>query len=323
MTRPRPAARYPDPPQLSLPPERHERIFQQEIVPDLLGGVESSRRAVLQLLAGQPGAGSARTMAALAAQYDTRGGAASLDLTALAGYHPQLAALLRRDSRTAFALIATDVRRWMTKLLACARGRHINVVLEATVTDPPHTASQARAFLDAGYRVEMSFLAVPAVRSRLGNLLRQQPATVVPLVSRAAHDREFRSVLDLANAADRGNWANAVHVFGYGGAHLRTTRRGKAGQWTQPPRSAATIERERQRRFTPGEAAAFFQTAAELSTRVQGERAGELASIIADAAGHAPAVSLGFPAAAPGRDETPRASAPPRPPSQRGPRRTL
>ena len=83
--------------QYVLSPDDGQRVFRDQIVPDLLAGPESRREPVVVALVGQHGSGKSRKASMITSQLARRGGYAELDSDLYPPYHPAYDALAQRD----------------------------------------------------------------------------------------------------------------------------------------------------------------------------------------------------------------------------------
>ena len=239
----------PDAQRYLLPPEQGIRIFREEIVPDLLAGRDPQDSPTVVFLVGQHGAGKSRVASMVADVLNKRGGFADLDSDLYKPYHPQYDDLMRRDDTLMAAYIGPDSWAWLTQAHEYVRARKINVLKPETGQDSRGAAGHMRAYRDAGFRVEVMVIAVPAAMSNQGIVSRYHEQVVDRghgrLTVQANADRAYAGVLDLADVIDGERLADEVH-------------------WQATPALRAAIESERARPWTPEETADFLHTHTKL-----------------------------------------------------------
>lgn len=82
-----------------LPEEVNRRIFNQEIVPDKMWGIQPQDDPVVVFLVGQHGAGKSRVAAMIAPVLNARGGFVDIDNDLYKPYHPAYDALMAGDGK--------------------------------------------------------------------------------------------------------------------------------------------------------------------------------------------------------------------------------
>lgn len=147
---------------------QHEVILTSRILPTWTKDAVAQEQPVVLLVAGPPGSGKSTLCDLLLAVLDRRGGAVLVGRDLYKAAHPQYAALLRSDERTAGVRVRPDVLRWQAEVEEYVRRKHFDAVVETPVVDP----EQARAYRDAGYRVEVVVLAEAEAVTELSVLQR-------------------------------------------------------------------------------------------------------------------------------------------------------
>jgi Zeta toxin len=255
----------PDARRYLLPAAEGIRIFREQIVPDLLAGREPQATPVVVFLVGQQGAGKSRVASMVADVLNNRGGFAELDSDLYKPYHPGYDELMRRDDTLMAAYIGPDSWAWLAQAHQYVREHQVNVLKPETGQDSRGAVANLRAYREAGFRVEVMILAVPAAMSNQGILSRYHEQVVDRghgrLTAQANADRAYTGVLDLAETIDSERLADEAGVFRRGEA---TPRYGNAlntaGQWQATPALRAAIETERARAWTAEETADFLRT---------------------------------------------------------------
>lgn len=278
----------PDAAKYLLPAARGRRIFLEEIVPDLLAGREPQHSPIVAFVVGQHGAGKTRTASMVGDVLAERGGYADLDSDLYKPYHPGYRELMSRDDILMAAYIGPDSWAWLAQAHEYARDNRINVLKPETGQDSRGAAAHMRAYRDAGYRVEVLVMAVPAAMSNQGIVSRYHEQVADRghgrMTVQANADRAYTGILDLAASIDRERLADEVAVFRRGEAGPRYGNAlDTAGQWRAAPSLRASIEAERERRWTAGETADFQRTQAKLRRELGPEWTAQLDAILRQA----------------------------------------
>ena len=157
----RPAA-DPDALRYLLLPGEARRIFCEQIVPELLAGREPQAQPTVVFLVGQHGAGKSRVASIVGEVLNGRGGFADLDSDLYKPYHPRYDELIGRDDKLMAAYIGPDSWAWLAQAHEYVRTQRINALKPETGQDSKGAANHLRAYRDAGFRIEVMVLAVPA-----------------------------------------------------------------------------------------------------------------------------------------------------------------
>ncbi|KAF6743867.1 zeta toxin-domain-containing protein [Ephemerocybe angulata] len=165
-----PQHKMPPPPNLShhvLSNSESCRIFKTEIVPDDLPPTltphPSRKRPLAILIVGQTGAGKTRTTPAILSAMANHHMPAHLIADAYKAYHPAYFSLLASDHpEHASPATRPDGRKWLAMASAEAISRKLDVLLESACRQPEDFRGLAQMFGEAGYRVEVVIMAVPA-----------------------------------------------------------------------------------------------------------------------------------------------------------------
>ncbi len=252
-----------------LPPGLGHRIFLQRIVPDLLAGPEPQTRPVVVFLVGQHGAGKTRIAAVAVGRLGSRGGFADLDSDLYKPYHPRYDELITGDDRLMAAYLGPDSWAWLGQAHDYVRARKINALKPETAQDHRGAAAHMAAYRNAGFRVEVMIMAVPAAMSNQGIIARHHEQVTdrghgrLPVQANA--DRAYTGICDLAGLIDRDHLADEVGVFRRGHAvpcYHNTIER--SGRWTAKPALRAAAETERGWIWTAAETTDFQVTQARL-----------------------------------------------------------
>ncbi len=268
-----------------LPPNVHERIFRERIVPELLTSAAPQTHPVAILLGGQPGVGKSSTKGALHEALVSRGGAVDFSADLMRPYHTGFTDLLRGDERVLRDLdtaIDEDARAWVDKAVAYASDRRINVIFDSNLANAERARSIIAQFTDAGYQTEVVFIAGSSALSRLGVLERYQRQIeeqgIGAYCPPKIHDRNYQGVLGTAKLIDTGEIVvDAVNVYRRGGGNpLHTNRRNAHRHWVNEPCAQQAIADERLRPWSPTESSWFISKATDLADRLADPFAGDL-----------------------------------------------
>ena len=252
-----------------LPAAEGIRIFQERIIPRLLTRPQPQEQPTVVFLVAQHGAGKSRLADMVAEVLNKRGGFADLDSDVYKSFHPRYDELMIRDDTLMAAYVGPDSWAWREQAHEYVRAHKFNVLKPETARDNRAAAAHMRAYRDAGYRVEVMAVAVPAAMSNQGILNRYYEQVADRghgrLPEQANADRAYTGVLDLADVIDRDRLADQVALFRRGEAAPRYGNAlTAAGQWETTPALRASIEAERARAWTAEETADFLRTHAKL-----------------------------------------------------------
>lgn len=217
------------PPNLSsyrLPPETSLHIFQSKILPaefhHLPHQLSSSAPPLAVLAVGQTGAGKTRLSPTILSALRLVRGTSPAHLIAdtYKTYHPDYARLMLSTPHLASAATGPDARSWLAMAAEEGTRRRIDVLVESACRHPGDFGDLVAVFSDAGYRVEVVLLAVPAPLSRLGILARyheklpegQSRDLPVRLTPERVHDDSYEGLVDAAEFLDRSGLADQVLV---------------------------------------------------------------------------------------------------------------
>lgn len=271
-----------------LPPAEGRRIFCQDIIPDLLAGPEPQPEPVVVALVGQHGSGKSRAASMITDTLARRGGFAELDGDLYRPYHPAYDSLIRRDDTLTAVYTGPDAWAWLAQAREYVRDRRINALTHETANDGHAVAAHLRAYRQAGFRVEVMILAVPAAMSNQGIISRYLEQLADQghgrLSVQANADQAYTGVLDLADRIDSEQFAHYVGVFRRGESQPRYGNTLNAeGNWTAVPALREAIKRERERPWTPEETADFLRTHYKLRAELSGRWTARLDQILSQA----------------------------------------
>lgn len=281
----------PDVSSYKLAPEESLRIFKDEILPAEFDGLpnnasSSSSQPLAILAVGQTGAGKTRlSPAILSAFHLVRNGRpgelTTAPTTSAAGpahliadtyktYHPEYTRLMISTPHLASPATGPDARLWLAMASEEVVRRRLDVLLESACRHPDDFVQLAKIFSEAGYRVEVVVLAVPAGLSRLGILVRfyeklpegQSRNLPVRLTPTKVHDDSYEGLLRAAKFLDESGTAHQVLVLRRGNlvAYGESAGTGKRGD------VAVALKRERDRPLTQLEMKMALDDIQKLST---------------------------------------------------------
>jgi predicted ABC-type ATPase len=249
-----------DPERYLLSPEEHERIFREDIAPDLTADLvgHSVPRAIV--LGGQPGAGKSALQSVAEQELASRGGVLSVVGDDLRAYHPLYEELLARDDKTAAFYTDRDSGRWVEKLIAHAKSLRLDLVIEGTMRVPDKVASTLRELRAAGYSTEVRVIAVRAEFSRLGIRQRYEQLLLdrghARFTTAKAHDAAYHGSPMTIALLEQERLADIVRVCARGNVGLYTNRL-VDDRWERVPMARVVLERERTRGWTGEEKAEY------------------------------------------------------------------
>ncbi|KAF4824922.1 hypothetical protein CGCSCA5_v000886 [Colletotrichum siamense] len=257
----------PPPPDLShhiLPEPVSKEIFQTHILPADLPATLTPHptRAwpLAVLIVGQTGAGKTRTAPAVLSAMKRINTPAHFIADVYKAHHPSYLTLISSPN-PAHASPATgpDARKWLAMAAAEAISRKLDVLLESACRHPDDFRDLARMFGEAGYRVEVVVMAVPAALSRLGILHRfyerlpeagsgNLPIRLTPV---KIHDDSYAGLMSVAGWIDEVDYIDRVLVVRRGNLVACSDDKTKTGKLSG--KVAEALRRERERPLTAEE----------------------------------------------------------------------
>jgi hypothetical protein len=188
-----------------LGPAESERIFKEEILPQLLRKNPTlipSDIPTMLVVGGQPGAGKSNAINGIKAEFAERGGLLVVDLDALRENHPAYRSLMRADDKAAAQYTYDDARIWAQKLEEYAKANRHNVLVESLMTSPDGVGGWLQDYRETGYRTEAHVVAVNESSSVQGIVQRYEEQKAESLdnvgrtVPRQVHDLAYDCVRD-------------------------------------------------------------------------------------------------------------------------------
>jgi hypothetical protein len=197
-------------------------------------------------------------------------------------YHPAYLSLLASET-PAHAAPATnpDARRWLAMAAAEAISRKLDVLLESACRHLVDFQELARMFGEAGYRIEVVVLAVPAALSRLGilhrfyNRLPEAGGANLPKRFKPVkiHDASYRGLMNIVEWIDQVDFIDRVSVVRRGSMLAFLDEKVEGGMLQG--KAAEALIKERERPLTVEEKAFVLEDLKKLEAQ-DAEAAGEI-----------------------------------------------
>jgi len=245
-------------PQERLTDAEIERIYQDEIRPLHLGGVDRSAAPTVIFVGGAPGSGKTVAVPPVAAELEKRAGTpAIVSVDELREHHPGWRQAARTDAHAA-ERFDLDASKWVDRLYRDAIADKKNVVFETRFKDAQLLSDTVTEFRAAGYRVEAVILAVDEQRTRrsvIARYLHAQEAGQLPrLVTAARHHEGYAGLRKTVQKAEATRLVDHIRVVRRDGRELFSNRL-IDGQWQNERGAVAALDAERDRPLTPTEKA--------------------------------------------------------------------
>jgi hypothetical protein len=234
---------------------QHQDIFEKRIAPLVLANVQPDLSPTAIVFGGQPGAGKSPAIDAAARAFPSTRGVVQVLGDDLRAFHPRYAELMATDDKTAAAYTDRDAGRWVEKLIASARERHFNLIIEGTMRRPEVVEATLSGLRDAGYRTEARVLAIPPELSWLGVLQRyeaqREDRGYGRMSERGSHDAAVQGLpRSVALIEDKG-LADRLTVLRRGDQVLfQNDWQAAMRQWSQPADGARVVSVELSRSLT-------------------------------------------------------------------------
>jgi len=216
-----------------------EEIFQQIIVPDYLlrSNPQPRQHPDAILLGGQPGAGKSTTAPQFHREFTNRGGLVWVTWDDFRPFHPDYERLLKERPADMPDITRPAARWWQDRAATYLRAGRYHTLLEGGFRDPAEVLATAERFAEAGYKVRICVLAVPAVLSRLGIIERYARQVEVAGTGRwttaASHDADYRGTIEILYRAARSQAVSRISLL-TGDGPVYDNHRDPNGQWTSP-----------------------------------------------------------------------------------------
>ncbi|KAJ2917915.1 hypothetical protein MD484_g2494, partial [Candolleomyces efflorescens] len=232
------------------------RIFTTQIIPADIPPTLTRRQGqpLAVLIAGQTGAGKTSVAPTILAAMNHVHPPTHLITDAYKSYHPAYLALLS-SATPAHAAPATnpDARRWLAMAVAEAISRKLDVLLESACRHLDDFQELSRMFGEAGYRIDVVVLAVPAALSRLGilhrfyNRLPQPEGANLPRRFKPVkvHDASYQGLMNIVEWIDQVDFIDRVSVVRRGNMVAFSDEKIQGGKLKGKSAEALTKERNR------------------------------------------------------------------------------
>ena len=264
-----------------LDPAEHQRIFEQEIRPELerrwmesgprarsVGGEALGRelsdwragdrqsegnKPVAMFIVGQTGAGKSglvpKAIEDISSQY------VHIDMDLFTGRHPAYGQAVVADPGRASDLVRDDTQRWWEAANEWVQASLRSVVIESAAASPEEFEALVEQYRRHGYRIDVRILATPVFASRIGTIERairaeedNKPARWVPAED---HDRTFNGVLRSARFVDtHPDLIDEIRIYRreddkFGSLLTIYSNGAVGGRWERPPAAARALHNER------------------------------------------------------------------------------
>lgn len=159
--------------QYRLPWRTLERIFDEQIAPDLLANSPTQASPVTTVLVGPPGAGKtwyANELVKLANERPEGRSPANIDRDLCKPYHPRSGQ--QYDSEAIRAAVHADTLAWVAMAHDYVRRHRLDAIAHEGEPDPHRVNEEVANHRDFGRRVEVVFIPTPDALSAQGRLLR-------------------------------------------------------------------------------------------------------------------------------------------------------
>ena len=259
-----------DPEKHSLAPDELQGIYEARVAPRLFANAQPVERPTAVVLGGQPGSGKTPMQKAAEREFSGQGGLAKIIGDDLRSYLPHYKGLQRADDQTAAFYTDRDSGRLVEKAIADAAQRGVNVMVEGTMRNAETVAATLQQFREAGYTTDARALAVSPEMSALGIMQRyaaqKEARGVGRMTAPEAHQNALRGMLDTLDRIQDNRLADSLTIYRRGGEAIQRFDLSRTPE-ADEPRARALVEQERNRPFTPQEAA-FIQREVERITPI-------------------------------------------------------
>ncbi|MFD3480504.1 zeta toxin family protein [Streptomyces sp. NPDC058695] len=250
-----------------LAEQLHAQILASQILPAWTTHAVAQEQPVLVVVAGPPGSGKSTLCAVLKSVLDRRGGAVLIGRDLYKTAHPEYAALLKSDERTAGVRVRPDVLRWQAEVEEFVRRNGFDAVREAPRATPADVRETARAYRAAGYRIEMVVLAAAEAVTQLSVLDRYLTQVSEDgagrYVSWDNHDECVRLLPDALQVIEAECLVDRVMVVRRDLQVLYDNELTDDGSWRRNPGAPQALASERARPWTAPETWRFRRELAD------------------------------------------------------------
>ncbi|WP_329169386.1 zeta toxin family protein (plasmid) [Streptomyces sp. NBC_01267] len=148
----------------------HQDVLHRLLLPEATSAAVEQELPVVVLVAGQPGAGKTEIADLVQAALDHRGGAVRVCRDLYKPVHPEYAAFLAADIRTAGVRVRADTSRWQAQVEERVRACRFDAVVESALADAAEFRVSSAAYRRSGHRIEIVVVATAEAWSQLGTL---------------------------------------------------------------------------------------------------------------------------------------------------------
>lgn len=269
----------------SLSLSEHKRIFEGEIKPDNLEGLEPVLRPKMFMLGGQPGAGKSNVRQAITKKFPN---ALTVDPDELRTYHPRYVQLVKEDPDNAAGRVHYDASKWAAELREVAVELKLNIIFDTSLGGNVNTTvSVAKDAAKAGYDVEVHVAAVSieasrqAVRKRFEEAhetYAQDPEENLPPrnVPMSKQLDSYKKIPEAIEKLAESGFVSRIRVANRAGESLSDISGKFAVKKDGGKTSTRELNKERTRPWTTREIQQFEETNQQIEKKLQARITGEM-----------------------------------------------
>ena len=269
----------------SLSLSEHKRIFEREIKPDNLEGLEPVLRPKMFMLGGQPGAGKSNVRQAITKKFPN---ALTVDPDELRTYHPRYVQLVKEDPDNAAGRVHYDASKWAAELREVAVELKLNIIFDTSLGGNVNTTvSVAKDAAKAGYDVEVHVAAVSieasrqAVRKRFEEAhetYAQDPEENLPPrnVPMSKQLDSYKKIPEAIEKLAESGFVSRIRVANRAGESLSDISGKFAVKKDGGKTSTRELNKERTRPWTTREIQQFEETNQQIEKKLQARITGEM-----------------------------------------------
>jgi len=195
-----------------LPEHEHDRIFSDEITPDLFSEARSTDNPTCRIVGGAPGSGKS-SMISLNAET----GSVVIIPDELRFYHPEYLGMLQKDPLKGFMGVLEDSDRWLEQIFSETRNRSCSVLFESTLRSLNWVKQDIQLFRSNDYKIQLDIAAAPICVSALSTISRYQQQLQVFGFGRAVnldgYVAKCTAVVDSIREAGRLGLIDSYRIF--------------------------------------------------------------------------------------------------------------
>jgi len=194
-----------------------EWIFERE-KEQILQGLNSSDYPIAILLGGQPASGKSRLTIRAMENYSGKE-FLLVNGDEFRGYHPEHSELIKdilsySEKTQIFSNVFTE------KLIEESQKRKLNIIIEGTMRNKNIPLTTAKAFKDAGFRVEAYVISAPGLFSEIGIYSRYQREVNITGSGRLAdmnsHNEAVKGLLFSVDSLFQNNAVDKIAIYSFG-----------------------------------------------------------------------------------------------------------